>query len=152
MELFSLTSMSTFVTICVAMSMQPCWRALGGRSASLYQLRLTECAQAAAGEACCTRVVVTIPTDLPGTVQEHTRVRNSSDINKINTLGMRLFQCHWLKLCHKFIQKCFCSVLNGCSHSCSLFWPTQEARLQKQKIRVRFHHRTFYSAPTAMKK
>lgn len=60
------TSMSKLVTSWVAISTHPFLTALEGRSASLYQLRLTECAYAAAGDACWTRVVVTIPTDLPG--------------------------------------------------------------------------------------
>jgi hypothetical protein len=50
----------------VAMSVQPSSRAEAGMLASEYQLRFTVCAYALAGEACCTDVVVTTPTDFPG--------------------------------------------------------------------------------------
>jgi hypothetical protein len=49
----------------VAMSVQPSSRAEAGMLASEYQLRFTVCAYVPAGEACCTLVVVTTPTDLP---------------------------------------------------------------------------------------
>lgn len=63
----TLTSMSVFLMSCEAMSVQPSLWAATGMLASLYHVLLALWAYVAAGVACCTLVVVTIPTDLPTT-------------------------------------------------------------------------------------
>lgn len=60
-----LTLMSTLWTSCQAMSLQPWLRAFTGMLASAYQLRFTTWAYVPEGDACCTRVVVTMPTAFP---------------------------------------------------------------------------------------
>lgn len=62
-----LTLMSgIFSKSCLAMSLHPLCSASAGISPSEYQSRSTQWAYAALGVAWFTRVVVTIPTDLPG--------------------------------------------------------------------------------------